>query len=368
MKVLYIINNLSKGGAESLLVDFLREVRQNQQFEFELLLLENTGHSSNFEVLAANHIKVHYLSETGMYNFFSIMKKMVHFIKKSDFSCVHAHLFPSLYYLAFLKLLGFIKIPIIVTEHTTKTNRMNKLVFRMLDKVVYGQFERIICVSSSVMLKLSDYLKSIKSLLVISNGVTSWNEIVKTPIRNELKILPNKKLVLMTARFQPGKDQLTVIKALGLLSDKDICLLFAGEGPLRTKAELLIEELGLEGQVFFLGVRKDVRSIMSQVDLNILSTEFEGLSGVTLENMYAAKPFLGTRVPGVEELVGDENSLFTYMDFIELSKRMKEFLTNEQAMRINVELNLKKVAGFGMNSMVNEHYKVYEEVCGIRQN
>jgi len=291
---------------------------------------------------------------------------MVQFIRKRDFTCVHVHLFLSLYYLAFAKLLGFIKIPIIVTEHTTKTNRMNNLVFRMFDKVIYRQFERIICVSSSVMLKLSFYLKSNKSLLIIPNGVTTWNEIVTMPIRKELNIQPNKKLVLMTARFQPGKDQLTVIKALGLLSDKNICLLFAGEGPLRTKAELLVEELGLAGQVFFLGVRSDVRSIMSQVDLNILSTEFEGLSGVTLENMYAAKPFLGTRVPGLEELVGDENSLFNYMDFRELSNRMKEFLTNEVSIRINVELNLKKVAGFGMHRMVNEHFKVYKEVCGLR--
>jgi hypothetical protein len=77
---------------------------------------------------------------------------------------------------------------------------------------------------------------------------------------------------------------------------------------------------------------------------------------------------LGTRVPGVEELVGDENSLFTYMDFKELSKRMKEFLTNEEMIKINVELNLKKVAGFGINRMVNEHYKVYQDVCGPIQN
>jgi len=57
MKVLYVINNLLKGGTKLLLVDFLRELRRNQQVEFELLLMEYIGYYSNFERLAAYHFQ-----------------------------------------------------------------------------------------------------------------------------------------------------------------------------------------------------------------------------------------------------------------------------------------------------------------------
>ena len=87
-------------------------------------------------------------------------------------------------------------------------------------------------------------------------------------------------------------------------------LFLAGRGALLEHTKQFTESLGLTERVHFLGMRTDVYSLMNKVDLNVLSTNFEGLSGVTLESLASGKPFIGSDVPGVNDIVPDPRFLF----------------------------------------------------------
>ncbi len=101
---------------------------------------------------------------------------------------------------------------------------------------------------------------------------------------------------------------------------------------------------------------------MKSVDLNILSTEYEGLSGVTIESLAANKPFIGTDVPGVRELVGDSYSLFKYQDIDGLAEKIKSLLFEAEKIDKNTTLNFKKVKQFDINFMLKEHLLLYSKI------
>jgi glycosyltransferase involved in cell wall biosynthesis len=89
----------------------------------------------------------------------------------------------------------------------------------------------------------------------------------------------------------------------------------------------------LEDRVFFLGLRDDVYFLMRSADLNILVSNFEGVSGVVLESLASGKPFCGSNVSGIKEFVPNNEFLFDSND----SK-----LISEKILRIKNSVKLQK--------------------------
>ena len=89
----------------------------------------------------------------------------------------------------------------------------------------------------------------------------------------------------MVGRFDgKHKDQLTLIRSLKYLPN-NVHIYFAGDGPALERIKMEAFDLGFESNIDFLGLRNDVYALMKMVDLeNVLSTNTEGLSGVTLES------------------------------------------------------------------------------------
>lgn len=79
--------------------------------------------------------------------------------------------------------------------------------------------------------------------------------------------------------------------------------LLVGDGPLRDRFQAFAGELGVSGNVHFLGSRNDTPAILSVLDVSVLCSTSEGMSNVILESMAAGKPVVATRVGGNPELV-----------------------------------------------------------------
>jgi glycosyltransferase involved in cell wall biosynthesis len=118
--------------------------------------------------------------------------------------------------------------------------------------------------------------------------------------------------VIMTARFGRQKDQATLIRAAGLLRDRGrpVRVRLVGGGKLRPRrrAERLVADLGLVDLVEFLGQREDVPELLKQSRVFVLSTHFEGLPLALIEALAAGCACIGSRVPGVEELIEHERT------------------------------------------------------------
>jgi glycosyltransferase involved in cell wall biosynthesis len=79
----------------------------------------------------------------------------------------------------------------------------------------------------------------------------------------------------------------------------------AGEGSLRKSLEETTVQLGLKEDVQFLGFVSDIPAFLSNVDIVVLPSLFEGLGVSVLEAMAAGKAVIASRVGGLGELVID---------------------------------------------------------------
>ena len=81
----------------------------------------------------------------------------------------------------------------------------------------------------------------------------------------------------------------------------------AGDGPERKHLEMKATRLGIAGRVRFLGYQSqsDVRKLMQQADVFVMTSLSEGIPVVLMEAMAAGVPVVATRIAGVPELVED---------------------------------------------------------------
>lgn len=115
--------------------------------------------------------------------------------------------------------------------------------------------------------------------------------------------------IVMVARFSKQKDHATLVRALGLLRERGLHppLLLAGAGkPLhRRPVEALVESLGLQEQVRFLGLHREVPALLMRHRIGVLSTHYEGMPLALIEAMAAGCAVVGSAVPGVREVIRD---------------------------------------------------------------
>src|SRR5690606_1182715 len=137
--------------------------------EVEILTLSDKSTSSiNVEKLIASGVKFTTLSSGSLLSPILLLR-LVQFFRKNTFDIIHVHLFPALYYLAFLR--SFVKGKMVFTEHSSSNRRMRKAFLRPLERVVYGQYNSIIAITPAIQEILIRWVGYPKKIHLVYNGV-----------------------------------------------------------------------------------------------------------------------------------------------------------------------------------------------------
>lgn len=359
MKILHYINNLAPGGAEKLLTDIL-PLFQRKGLEIHIAYSNNRKNLNRYnEIIERNGIIIHNF-KMSIYNPLQVFK-LIRLLKNEKYDIVHAHLFPTQYWLAFASLRISYKTRFIKTEHSIINRRRKIRILRPLEKWIYRRYNVIIAITCNVKKNLDSWLDKTANIVVINNGVNLRE--IELIIRNihstNITIFDSHRYnILMAGRFNYEKDQCSLIKALSLLPEHYWLFLAGGGNPVKMKH--LVAELNLLKRVHFLGIREDIYKLMSLADLNVLSTNHEGLSGVALESMASGRPFIGTDVMGVNDIVPDNQFLFPRNDPWSLAAKIKEVSKNKLLEKHLIESGLEHVKKFDMNIMVDNYLVVYQ--------
>jgi len=139
--------------------------------------------------------------------------------------------------------------------------------------------------------------------------------------------------LVCVGRLCEAKGQLLLIEAVARLAAKNIDfeLVLAGDGPLRTELERLIEAHGLVARVRITGwiSSEQVRSEILAARALVLPSFAEGLPVVIMEAMALRRPVLATYVGGIPELVrhGEHGWLIAAGSVDELTDAMERCLS-----------------------------------------
>jgi glycosyltransferase involved in cell wall biosynthesis len=167
-----------------------------------------------------------------------------------------------------------------------------------------------VCVSDAVAERLRrDFRFPPSRLVIIRNGVDveryREDADARRRLRAEWNIPPDAVLFGTVSRLVPEKGLdlcLEAFRRQAAPAGRPTRLVIVGDGPDRARLEGLVRELDVEGQVLFAGFRTDVPSVLSALDVLVLSSRLEGLPLTVLEAMSVGRPVIATRVDGTPEI------------------------------------------------------------------
>jgi glycosyltransferase involved in cell wall biosynthesis len=177
-------------------------------------------------------------------------------------------------------------------------------------RLVGAAASRVICVSES---ERDDFVRAVgrsaqSRAVLIRNGVlplTPPSPAERSAARRELGLGPGVTAAAWLAGLDDHKDPITAARAAIETARRGnpFVLLMAGDGPLRTELERVVDESEVEA-VRILGFRTDVRRVLAAADLFVLSSQREGLSFSLLEAMSVGLPAVVSDGPGNPDAVG----------------------------------------------------------------
>src|ERR1700761_900644 len=165
-----------------------------------------------------------------------------------------------------------------------------------------------------------------------SDGVTAVSEHLRNDtykffeIENDIKVIPNfidlsrfnlkakdhfkkaiapfgEKIIIHTSNFRKVKRTNDVVKIFAkLVKTIPAKLLMVGDGGERSKCEQLCRDLGVWGDVWFLGKQDAIEEILSVSDLFLMPSESESFGLAALEAMACKVPVISSNAGGLPEL------------------------------------------------------------------
>lgn len=121
----------------------------------------------------------------------------------------------------------------------------------------------------------------------------------------QLALTQEDFLVLSVGELNENKNHRVIIKAIGQLKDSKIHYIVCGKGEQLESLQKLAEEQKVGKNVHFLGYRKDVVDICSQVDIFAFPSHREGLGLAALEAMYCGLPLVTSNIRGPVDFMED---------------------------------------------------------------
>lgn len=369
LKIVYIITRSDVlGGASIHLLDLARGMTQ-QGHQVHILV---GGAGAFTEELEKNNLKfssLHHLKREislvhDVLGFWEIKKHL----KKLKPDIVHCHSSKA-------GLLGrlaakSLNLPVIFTAHgwafTEGISPTKQKIYAKLEKFLINFSDHVITVSEFDRIYGFNFgVGSPDKVTTVHNGIPFEHQQCK---ESKISVGPPCKII-MVARFDDQKDQMTLIQALDLLKDKNWIMDFIGSGPTLELCKQVVNQLALDEKIKFLGQQRNVKDFLNRSDIFVLSTNYEGFPLTILEAMRAKLPVIATDVGGNNEsVINKETGFLTRKnDVQDLSQALSTLIDNKSlALEMGNRGYNRFIGEFTHDLMLQKTLEVYTQVLAKR--
>jgi len=302
--ILHIIESLEFGGAEKVVLHLANGL--SDKYNISICVTKREG-----ELLKElkDNISIFSLkSDDG--NNLSTIRKIAKIIKDNKINVVHIHNWGVFIESTLAsKLCGVDRI--IHTVHGPYISYSNEFISN-LKKFIRHSIERLI---SKYIYKFITVSKSIKDYMVDDIGINK-NKIITihngiAGLNKSAHCSSSKKILnlISIGRVAKIKNHYLLLDALNKINNSiDYNLTVVGDGPELNNIKKYCDKLKLNDKVNFLGFRNDIENILVDMDLCIVTSDYEGISIAILESMSVGIPVIATSVGGNPETVINEET------------------------------------------------------------
>jgi glycosyltransferase involved in cell wall biosynthesis len=305
-------------------------------------------------------------------NFWRGVARVQEVVAQEDYDLVHVHT-PIAAFVTRYALKDFPKTKVIYTAHGFHFyrggNPLKNAVFLSLEKLAGKWTDYLVTINKEDETAARKYRFLPEERIIYTPGIgldleqydpgqVSQADI--HAIKQELNLTTDDILFLSIAEFTPRKRQQDQLIALKKLNRPEVHIAFAGYGPTQSKIEQLSAKLGLQQQVHFLGHRQDIPTLICASLGVLLTSQQEGLPRCIMEAFCAAKPVIGTKIRGIQDLLVDDcGILIDVGDTDALAVAMKTIIDYPQQAAQIGQNGRQKVASYDVQKIIKIYINIY---------
>lgn len=296
IKVLQVVGIMNRGGTETMIMNLYRHIDRTK-IQFDFVQCFNTPAAYNDEISKLGG-KIFYSPRFNGKNIVSYIQwwKQFYSEHKGEYVAVHGHLGGTAsIYLKLAKNNGFYTIAHSHSIYGSRSVRETVYkVFSYPTRYIADHF--FACSTGAAASRFgSAVANDVHKCNILKNAIDvdafAFDNNTRDAVRQELNIADNY-VIGHVGRFDEAKNQVYLVEMLPEILKKipNAILLFVGDGVLRNNIENRARQMGVYGQVIFLGIRDDVERVVQGMDVFAFPSLYEGLGIVAIEAQAAGLP------------------------------------------------------------------------------
>lgn len=348
-KIAIILPDFSTGGAETMVAQFSSHLDFNK-FEVYVIAIRKKL-NNHVENMLSSKLNVIYIGKDKGFEFKSLLK-LYKVLKKINPDLIHTHLQSFMYVIPYAIIHNK---KIIHTIHNIPEKELSNFRKKILGFLLKKNKAIAVGISDTISEMIKDFYK-------INDCETVYNpvDIEKFKIDNTVIKEKNKIVTLISiGRFVEQKNQKLLIDSLIKLNNKNIKLVFLGDGMLKKTLEKYVKDNNMDKNIIFKGNVSNVNYELNKADIFVLSSVYEGLPMTILEAMACGMPIISTDVGGVKDIVTNNGIVVPSNNEDEMCNAINLLFNNKKMRDEMGKKSLENVMKYSVQQCSSEYEKVY---------
>lgn len=185
---------------------------------------------------------------------------------------------------------------------------------------------------------------------------------VRVEKRKELGLGDDDVAVISMGDLIERKNYTTAIRAIADAKNPKLQYFICGNGPEKESLMELVQKLGVNSQIHFLGFRSDIKDLLKAADIFLFTTKQEGLPRSMMEAMASGLPCIASRVRGNTDLLEKTGGGFLYDtdDISDCAAKLNLLATDEGLRKEMGRNNLSTILNFKTEFVSDEIRRIYD--------
>lgn len=355
-KVLYLVTSLNLGGAETLVINLCEKIKEFETNILAMNKVEDAFYESKANQLCNEVLFAKCKKRRFILNNYRVYKM----IKKNNPDIIHVN----------DSILAKVILPLVLLRKTKKTlytihtdpERDGKSYRKLVNLIALKLLNiKFIAINESNLDKANKFYNTSKIELV-QNGI----DINKYTIKSKKNINKDKEINFVNvARFFEVKNHKFLIDIFYELEKEypNSKLHLFGDGPLLNEIKEYSQKIGLYDKISFYGNVKNINEILSDMDIFIFPSLYEGSPLAIIEALATGIPIVASNRGGIPSLVKNYfNGFVCELVLEEFITKVKELIENEELYKKISMNNINGRKSFDIKETTDKYEKLYKKL------